>query len=89
MFDVLAWCYLFTGIWHLSAEAPCSYWLWLISYRMTAVSAAGMGVLISIVVPEHSATLAISLAVIATWMLKNNSLKVEKKGKDKKGMLNC
>lgn len=64
MFDVLAWCYLFTGIWHLSAEAPCSYWLWLISYRMTAVSAAGMGVLISIVVPEHSATLAISLAVI-------------------------
>ena len=38
--------------------------LWLIAYRMTAVSAAGMGVLISVVVPEHSATLATSVAVI-------------------------
>ena len=38
--------------------------LWLISYRMTAVSAAGMGVLISVVVPEHSATLATSVSVI-------------------------
>ena len=38
--------------------------LWLMSYRMTAVSAAGMGVLISVVVPEHSATLATSVSVI-------------------------
>lgn len=64
LFDVLAWCYLFTKIWILAARAPCSYWLWLMSYRMTAVSAAGMGVLISVVVPEHSATLATSVSVI-------------------------
>lgn len=66
MFDVLAWTYLYTKIWMISGEAPCSYWLWLMSYRMSAVSAAGMGVLISVVVPEHSATLATSVAVIAT-----------------------
>jgi len=64
LFDVLAWCYLFTKIWIMAARAPCSYWLWLIAYRMTAVSAAGMGVLISVVVPEHSATLATSVSVI-------------------------
>lgn len=66
MFDVLAWTYLYTKIWMISGNAPCSYWLWLMSYRMSAVSAAGMGVLISVVVPEHSATLATSVAVIAT-----------------------
>ena len=27
LFDVLAWCYLFTKIWIMAARAPCSYWL--------------------------------------------------------------
>ena len=38
LFDVLAWCYGYTALWMFFSEAPCSYWMWLIAFRMTAVT---------------------------------------------------
>ena len=38
LFDVLVWCYAYTGLWMVFSEAPCSYWMWLIAFRMTAAS---------------------------------------------------
>lgn len=58
LFDVLVWCYAYTALWMVFSEAPCSYWMWLIAFRMTAVSAAGVGVLMSTLVPKQNATLA-------------------------------
>ena len=64
LFDVLLWTYLYTAVWMACASAPCPYWLWLIAFRMTAVSSAGIGVLVSVVVPEHSSTLALASVVL-------------------------
>ncbi|CAJ1329183.1 unnamed protein product [Effrenium voratum] len=64
MFDVLMWCYLFTGVWMLAADAPCDYWMWLIAFRMTAVSSAGIGVLLSTMIPEHTSTLATAVTIL-------------------------
>ena len=36
LFDVLVWCYAYTALWMVFSEAPCSYWMWLIAFRMTA-----------------------------------------------------
>ena len=52
--QVLVWCYLYTVAWMIFAEAPCSYWMWLIAFRMTAVSASGVGVFISTLVPKQN-----------------------------------
>eukprot|EP00438_Fugacium_kawagutii_P027689 Skav213619 [mRNA] locus=scaffold2986:436361:451240:+ [translate_table: standard] len=58
LFDVLVWCYAYTALWMYFAKAPCDFWMWLIAFRMTAVSCAGVGVLMSALVPKHNATLA-------------------------------
>ncbi|CAK9071117.1 unnamed protein product [Durusdinium trenchii] len=63
LFDVLVWCYLYTVAWMIFAEAPCSYWMWLIAFRMTAVSASGVGVFISTLVPKNS-TLATAVVLL-------------------------
>lgn len=64
LFDVLVWCYAYTGLWMVFSEAPCSYWMWLIAFRMTAVSAAGVGVLMSTLVPKQNATLATACVLL-------------------------
>mmetsp|Transcript_65592 Transcript_65592/g.154260 ORF Transcript_65592/g.154260 Transcript_65592/m.154260 type:complete len:766 (+) Transcript_65592:74-2371(+) len=64
LFDVLVWCYVFVAAWKLSSEAPCEYWLWLVAFRMTAVSSAGIGVLLSTLIPKHSSTLATSVVLL-------------------------
>ena len=64
LFDVLLWTYIYTGVWMACASAPCPYWMWLIAFRMTAVSSAGIGVLLSAVVPEHSSTLATAVTIL-------------------------
>ncbi|CAJ1329185.1 unnamed protein product [Effrenium voratum] len=63
-FDVLLWTYAFTAAWALTSSAPCPFWLWLIAFRMTAVSAAGIGVLMSTLVPKQSSTLATSVVIL-------------------------
>jgi len=63
LFDVLAWCYGYTALWMFFSEAPCSYWMWLIAFRMTAVSAGGVGVLMSTMVSKHQATLATAVVL--------------------------
>ena len=64
LFDVLVWCYVFTAVWKVSSQAPCGYWLWLVAFRMTAVSAAGIGVLISTLIPKSSSTLATAVVLL-------------------------
>ena len=64
LFDVLIWCYVFTALWKISSQAPCGYWLWLVAFRMTAVSAAGIGVLISTLIPKSSSTLATAVVLL-------------------------
>jgi len=64
LFDVMFWCYIFTGVWFLASQAPCDFWTWLVAFRMTATSAAGWGVLVSTLVPQHSSTLAIAVVIL-------------------------
>ncbi|CAK9051481.1 Putative white-brown complex homolog protein 30 (Putative non-intrinsic ABC protein 12) (WBC-related protein 1) [Durusdinium trenchii] len=64
LFDVLVWCYLYTIVWMIFAEAPCSYWMWLIAFRMTAVSASGVGVFMSTLVPKQNSTLATAVLLL-------------------------
>ncbi|CAE7031065.1 abcG1 [Symbiodinium natans] len=64
LFDVLVWTYVFTAVWKVSSQAPCGYWLWLVALRMTAVSAAGIGVLISTLIPKSSSTLATAVVLL-------------------------
>ena len=64
LFDVLLWTYIYTAVWMACASAPCPYWLWLIAFRMSAVSSAGIGVLVSAIVPEHSSTLALASVIL-------------------------
>jgi len=64
LFDVLLWTYIYTAVWMACASAPCPYWIWLIAFRMTAVSSAGIGLLLSAVVPEHSSTLATAVTIL-------------------------
>jgi len=64
LFDVLIWCYIFTGVWYLSAKPGDDFWMWLRAYRLIAVSAAGWGVLISTLVPQHSSTLAAAVVML-------------------------
>lgn len=64
LFDVLVWTYVFTAVWKVSSEAPCGYWLWLVALRMTAVSAAGIGVLISTLIPKSGSTLATAVVLL-------------------------
>ena len=46
------------------AQAPCSFWLWLIPFRMTALCASGVGVFMSTVVPKQSTTLATTVLLL-------------------------
>ena len=62
--EVLVWCYLYTIVWMIFAEAPCSYWMWLIAFRMTAVSASGVGVFMSTLVPKQNSTLATAVLLL-------------------------
>lgn len=64
LFDVLIWCYIFTGVWYLSAKPGDDFWMWLRAFRLIAVSSAGWGVLISTLVPQHSSTLAAAVAIL-------------------------
>lgn len=64
LFDVLIWCYIFTAVWYLSARPDSDFWMWLLAFRLIAVSSAGWGVLISTLVPQHSSTLACAVAIL-------------------------
>eukprot|EP00913_Durusdinium_trenchii_P012153 g11414.t1 len=64
LFDVLVWCYLYATVWVSFAQAPCSFWLWLIPFRMTALCASGVGVFMSTVVPKQSTTLATTVLLL-------------------------
>eukprot|EP00930_Biecheleria_cincta_P065762 TRINITY_DN5164_c0_g1_i5.p1 TRINITY_DN5164_c0_g1~~TRINITY_DN5164_c0_g1_i5.p1 ORF type:complete len:783 (+),score=112.96 TRINITY_DN5164_c0_g1_i5:64-2412(+) len=64
LFDVLIWCYIFSAVWYLSARPGGDFWVWLMAFRLIAVSSAGWGVLISTLVPQHSSTLAVAVAIL-------------------------
>jgi hypothetical protein len=64
LFDILIWCYVFSAVWYLSARPGSDFWMWLRAFRLTAVSSAGWGVLISTLVPQHSSTLAVAVAIL-------------------------
>eukprot|EP00913_Durusdinium_trenchii_P012152 g11413.t1 len=64
LFDVLMWSYLHTAVWMLFSQAPCSFWMWLIAFRMTAMCASGVGIFMSTLVPKQNSTLATAVVIL-------------------------
>eukprot|EP00930_Biecheleria_cincta_P027070 TRINITY_DN1901_c1_g1_i1.p1 TRINITY_DN1901_c1_g1~~TRINITY_DN1901_c1_g1_i1.p1 ORF type:complete len:1123 (+),score=151.60 TRINITY_DN1901_c1_g1_i1:451-3369(+) len=62
--DVMIFAYVFTSLWYLNASAPYNFWTYFRAFRLSAVSGATWGLLMSTMVPPHSSTLAVAVVIL-------------------------
>lgn len=62
--DVMLFAYVWSSVWYVQAAAPYNFWTYFRAFRLSALSGASWGLLMSTMVPPHSSTLAVAVVIL-------------------------
>lgn len=62
--DVMLFAYVWSSVWYVQAAAPYNFWTYFRAFRLSALSGATWGLLMSTMVPPHSSTLAVAVVIL-------------------------